>query len=129
MLSLEGYLTSDELNRAIFKTRNEDDLKHQIDAIANCRGADNIELLGEEVITGRNKNDRIIPWMSLASFGWTLFSDKRSGSGSGRYELTNSTRSIVKEASKIHRRHKEFRTTEDYVQYVSRCAALPEDVR
>jgi hypothetical protein len=129
MLALDGTLSSDELNRGIFKVRNEDDLIATIEAIAESRRRENVQLLGEEIVSGRAKNDRIIPWMSLASFGWILFPDKRGGEAGGRYELSARTLPIVKEASRIRRRHKDFETTDEYVEYISRCAALPKDMR
>jgi len=67
--------------------------------------------------------------MSLASFGWTVFPDKRGGEDGNYYELVPKTMHIVKEASRIRRKHRTFETTEEYVLHVSRCAALPGDVR
>ncbi len=129
MLALDGALTSDELNRGIFKVRNEEDLASTIEAIAESRRRDDVTILGDEIVSGRAKNDRIIPWMSLASFGWTLFPDKRGGEEGSRYELSPRTLHIVREASRFRRRHKEFETTEEYVEHISRCAALPRDMR
>lgn len=129
MLSLDGRINSDELNRGIFKVKNEEDLEATIRAIRASREAEDVTRLGDEVVTGKAKNDRIIPWMSLASFGWTIFPDKRGGEDWSYYELVHKTMHIVKEASRIRRKHREFGTTEEYVQHVSRCAALPGDVR
>ena len=77
----------------------------------------------------RKKNDRIIPWMSLASFGWTLFPDKRTGESSAHYEITPSTRNILHEAARIQHRHRTFASVGDYVKYVSCAAGLPRDLR
>ena len=129
MLALDGRLSSDELNRSIFKVTNEDGLTAAIDAICRARTANDITLLGDEIVSGRAKNDRIIPWMSLASFGWTLFPDKRRGEGSDYYELDAYTLTIVKEAAKMRHRHRVFSSVADYVEYVARCAALPKDIR
>ena len=85
--------------------------------------------LGDEVITDKAKNDRIIPWMSLASFGWTLFSDKRGGENSDYYEIPPSTRDILREAARIRHRHRRFGSVEEYVTYISRAAGLPRDLR
>lgn len=129
MLSLDGTISSDELNRGLFKVRNEEDLTAAIQAMREAREAGDFNQLGDEVVRGSNKNDRIIPWMSLASFGWTLFPDKRGGEQSTHYGLIPKTLHIVKEASRIRRKHRQFETTEEYVQHLSRCAALPRDIR
>ena len=129
MLSLDGKISSDELNRALLKVRNERELQDAIDRIARAREANNIVALGEEVLTVRAKNDRIIPWLALASFGWVLFPDKRGGEGGGYYELIPETRDILMQASRMKRKHREFGSTAEYVEHVSRCAALPKDLR
>lgn len=129
MLSLEGRISSDELNRGLFRVHNEEKLHLVIERIRESRKANDTSLIGDEVITGSAKNDRIIPWMSLASFGWTLFPDKRGGNDTGHYELAKPTRHVVMEASRIRHNHREFATTTDYVEHLSRCASLPKDLR
>jgi len=132
MLALDGRISSNELNRCLFKVKNESELNTAIRAIREARTSARIELLGEETLTGKGKNDRIIPWVSLASFGWTLFPDKRSAHSSedvGYYELDTQMIPIIKEAAQIRHRHREFATTEAYVEHISRCAALPKDLR
>ncbi|MEM3485445.1 MAG: hypothetical protein QXI12_07455, partial [Candidatus Methanomethyliaceae archaeon] len=88
--------------------------------------AGNVELMGSEIVSEKAKNDRIIPWMSLASFGWTLFPDK---GGNAYYELKPPTLPIIKEAAQIQHKHREFLSTKQYVEYISDCAALPKDLR
>ncbi|MBF0170817.1 MAG: hypothetical protein HQK87_06995 [Nitrospinae bacterium] len=127
MLALDGKIGSDELNRAILKVRNEDELGKAIEKIAHAREMGDIESLGGETLSEKAKNDRIIPWMSLASFGWTLFPDKRGGSG--YYELIPETMDIVAEASRISFEHREYRSTAEYVEHIADCAALPKDLR
>ena len=129
MLALDGRISSDELNQAIFRVRDEDGLMNAISRIRAARREPNLTSLGPDVITGPAKNDRIIPWLSLASFGWTLFPDKRSGDTSGYYEIPASTHYIIREAARIRHRHRSFRTPEEYVMYISRSAALPMDLR
>jgi len=129
MLALDGRINSDELNRAMFKVRNEQELAECILRIRAARSSGNVEELGPEVITGTGKNDRIIPWMSLASFGWTLFPDKRAGEQGDYYTLIPSTYDIIREAANIHSRHKNFSSTEAYIEHVSRAASLPKDLR
>jgi hypothetical protein len=129
MLSLDGRLSSDELNRGIFKVTNEDELAVTIDTIRRARAADEVAMLGAETVSGKAKNDRIIPWMSLASFGWTLFPDKRGGAGGDYYELDAHTHSVVREAATVRHKHRAFSSVADYVEHVARCAALPKDLR
>lgn len=130
MLALDGKISSEELNRAIFKVKNEKDLQSAIIKISESRTSGNTMDLGDEVITGKNKNDRIIPWISLASFGWTLFHDKRGGGeDSIYYRLPPSTISIIREASQIRHKHRNFASEENYIEYISRSACLPEDLR
>lgn len=129
MLVLDYKISSDELNRAIFKVQDEVGLARAVSEIETARRENDVTLLGSEVITGTGKNDRIIPWMSLASFGWTLFPDKRAGEASGYYELPRNTLQIVREASKMNWKHKDFENTKSYMDYLSRCAALPRDLR
>lgn len=129
MLALDEHISSDELNRGIFKITNEDELAHTIEVIRSARAKNDVELIGEETVTGRAKNDRIIPWMSLASFGWTLFPDKRGGEDGDRYELDVHTLPLIKEAAKVRHRHRSFSSVTEYVENIARCAALPKDLR
>jgi hypothetical protein len=129
MLALEGKINSDELNRSIFKTKNHEDLLEAIDNIKEARRAGDVNILGNEIITGKAKNDRIIPWMSLASFGWILFPDKRGAENSTYYEFVPDTLQVVKEASRVVHKHRGFESVTQYVEYISQCAALPEDLR
>ena len=128
MLALDGTITSDELNRAILKTENKDDLNEAIERIRVARLSDNLELLGDEVVSGTAKNDRILVWMAWASFGWTLINDKRT-SGCRAYRIAPRATQIVRDAARLTYPHREFATESDYVQYVSRCANLPADLR
>jgi len=129
MLALDRRISSDELNRGIFKVTNEDELARTVETIRSARAKNDIGLLGEETLTGRAKNDRIIPWMSLASFGWTLFPDKRGGEAGDYYELDSHALSVVKEAAKVRHQHRSFSSVAEYIEHVARCAALPKDLR
>lgn len=131
MLALDDKLSSDEVNRSLLKVKNEQDLAQSIKDIATARAAGDVALLGPETVSGPGKNDRIIPWMSMASFGWLLFSDKKSGiaEASDYYELFPRTRRIVKAAAALRHRHREFQSVPDYIEYISACAGLPEDLR
>jgi hypothetical protein len=127
MLALEGRISSDELNRAIFKVTNEDELIAAVAKITEARSKKDITVMGNETISGAKKDDRIIPWTSLASFGWTLFSDKSKGGG--YYEIFPSTKPIVREASRIQHKWREFRSAKTYVEHIANAAALPMDMR
>jgi hypothetical protein len=127
MLQLDGRINSEELNRAIFRVKNETELEQAIADIISARKSGDLTQLGAEVTTGEGKDDRIIPWMSMASFGWTLLSDKRSGNGD--YTILPRSHSVIAEAAAVHHRHKEFATTEEYVRHIDRAAALPKDLR
>lgn len=131
MLALDGKISSDELNRSLLKVRNEADLAASIAAIRAARDAGDPTALGDELVSGTAKNDRIIPWMSLASFGWLLFSDKRGGSDNftDYYEVFPRTRRILKAAAALRHRHRDFDSVPEYIEYVSACAGLPEDLR
>lgn len=129
MIALGGRISSDELNRSLFKVKNEDDLHTSIRTIGEARNRRDPLIMGEETISGRGKNDRIIPWVSLASFGWTLFPDKRTGDGEAYYELDPKTLPIIKEAAQVRHRHRDFQTVAEYARYISACAALPKDLR
>ena len=129
MLALDCRISSDELNRALFWVQDEDGFTVAIERIAEARRTGNVTFLGNEAITGQSKNDRIIPWMALASFGWMLFPDKRSGGNPAYYQIPPATQHLLQDASRIRHRHRSFATVEDYVRYISRSAALPKDLR
>lgn len=129
MLALDCKINSDEINRAIFRVRNEHELTQAIEQIAASRAANDSTLMGDETITGTGKDDRIIPWMALASFGWTLFADKRAGVERGYYHIPARTFPLVHEAARVRHRHREFASVRHYVEHISRAAALPKDLR
>jgi hypothetical protein len=126
MLQLDDRISSDELNRALFKVRNEADLDKAIAVIAEAREAEDPELMGEETISDVRKNDRIIPWIALASFGWVLIADKQYGE---YYSIRPTTKGLLREASQLRRRHIDFPSADAYIRHLSRGAALPADIR
>mgnify|MGYP001145840059 CR=1 FL=1 len=128
MLCLENRISSDELNRALFRVRNESELTEAIERIAEARRTGQIEVMGEETITGPAKNDRIIPWMSMASFGWILISDKRSADGDW-YEIPQRMVPLIESAAQLKHRHRDFSSIAEYVEHISSAAALPRDLR
>lgn len=129
MLALDDKIRSPELNRVLFKVTNEDDLQQAIALIRQCRGQGlDDDALGSETETGDSKNDRLIPWISLASFGFLLFADKREGGGEW-YTIRPTAKELLREAAQIRRKHREFTTVADYVEHISDAACLPADVR
>lgn len=128
MLMLDDSITSPELNRAIFHVRDEDDLVVAVNNIKRYRATGDLGVLGEEVAIGDRKNDRILIWMAWASFGWTLILDKRE-SGGGSYTIAPRARRLIADAAMIRHKHRSFELEQDYIQYISQCAGLPEDLR
>jgi hypothetical protein len=129
MLALDGRISSDELNRAVFKVRNENDLAKAIANIATARAEGKPNAMGKEVLAGKRVNDRIVPYLSLASFGWTLFPYKREAESRDYYEIPREMLTLVKQAAKARYKHRDFGSAEEYVLHISNCAALPKDLR
>lgn len=126
MLALENRINSDELNRVILRTRNPADLALGIEVIRRARNSGRVEDMGDELIVEVAKNDRLIPWMAQASFGWTLIADKDE---SGFYQIKDRAVELVRQATMIPHRHRTFRSTQEYVEFLSDCASLPPDLR
>jgi hypothetical protein len=132
MLALDNKISSEELAAAIFKVTDEESLDEAIGLIAQARAAGDASIMGTPVQTD---NDRIIPWMAMASFGWTLFRDKeRSGENRGFYIIPDKMIEILRSASAVKRKHREFdindmNAVNEYVEHISRAAGLPRDVR
>jgi hypothetical protein len=129
MLALDDQISSDELNRAIFRVTDQRTLDEAIDRIARCRrDSASPSELGDETITVAAKNDRVIPWMALASFGWLLMADKRE-SGGMWYKIRPRARQLLRESAQIVRKHRDYSSAQHYVEHISDCACLPRDVR
>lgn len=129
MLALDDRISSAELNRVLFRVTDPRDLDSAIARIRQSR-EDGLgeQALGPETITGESKNDRVIPWMALASFGWLLIADKREAGGEW-YTIRPTARELLREAAQIKRKHREFTSVEEYVNHISDAACLPSDVR
>lgn len=128
MVELDGRITSEELNRSIFHTEDVGDLDSAIEKIREYRQTRDVDDLGPEVVSGPVKNDRVLVWMSWASFGWSLIGDKRQSGGLG-YEISERMFPIIREATALSFAHKEFGSEREYVSYVADCGALPVDLR
>lgn len=126
MLALDGRITSDELNREIYRTKNQHDLAASIQRIRKARLLGDPSILGEEVTSRPDKNDRILVWMGWASFGWSLISDKRNSPDGQSYTIRDKwALRTLQFAAQIKHRHREFTSVAEYVEYLSRCAAIP----
>lgn len=129
MLACERRIDSEELNRAVFAVSKESDIPLMVERIAEYRESRNPAVLGNAVIPpGRAQNDRIIPWMSPASFGWLLFSDKRADPG-GYYTVPDVMAPVLEYASRLVFPPMVTDSIEAYVTYLSRCAGVPRDLR
>lgn len=128
MLRLDNKISSDELNCEIFRTRDERDLERAIERIRRARAAPASNPLSLPVVRGRAVNDRIIPWISLAGFGWTLILDKRYDEEHTFYSIRPAAVPVLERAASLRLPHREFRQTWDYVEYVSELAGLPPTV-
>lgn len=131
MLELDWKINSEELSRAIFKVTDENSLAIAINKIMEARVSNDRETMGPPVQT---VNDRIIPWMSMASFGWTLFGDKElGGEAKGYYVVPEKSRPLLRSAVAIRRKHRDYDGEADsvakYVERISMSAALPKDIR
>jgi hypothetical protein len=125
MIELDEQISSDELNREIFHTTNADDLEEAIDNIGRARAGDDPELMRAPVITGARVNDRIIPWIALAGFGYTLILDKSNDPEKTFYRIRPGARSILERAASLRVPHRDFASASVYAEYLSDLAGLP----
>lgn len=128
MLASDNRLSSDELNRAVLRIRNEDDVDECARLIAESRDAGTTEMLGAETLGESASNDRLIAWMALASFGWVLLRDKRE-TKTPFYTIRPGAEEILRSAVSIPYRHGTFESKRGYVSFISDMAALPRDLR
>ena len=133
MLELDNELTTEELARELARTRNAAELDEAIERIREARESGSTVGLrdypinpskGEPVIA-----DRFIPWMTLASFGWVLIRDKRYSETKDRYSIPPHMRQALKSALATPAKHRAFDSIGDYVEFISRRALLPPDLR
>ncbi len=129
MLELGGRVSSDELNRAVFRVRNEAELEEAIGRIRHFRANGNAGDLGAETISGSRKNDRIIPVVSVAGFGWSLIMDKEESLTPGYYHVRPGYERLLEAAIAIPWPHEEFGSVEGYMKRISEAAFLPRDLR
>jgi hypothetical protein len=129
MLELDFRINSDELNRALFRVVDEDSLREAISKIREFRRTAQVGLLGEETHTKKGKDDRIIPFVSLASFGWSLITDKRESPIPGYYCIRPHCVRLLEAAILTPVRHREYQSVREYAEHLSEAACLPRDFR
>jgi len=122
MLSLDDRLSSAELLRAVLKVRNHHELDDAIKRIAGARRSGDIGSLGAPI---SNLNDRAIPWMGLASFGWVLIRDKSNYPSGDYYTINPAARSAIARAASLPLLHRDFQSPQEYAEHISASAVLP----
>jgi len=127
MLNVDNRIDSDELNRAVLTTTDHSQLTDVIRSIRAYRATGNLEVMGDEATSVKKKNDRMIPWVAYASFGYTLLTDKREGNG--YYRIRPQMVEVLDQASRITRRHREFSSPKEHALHISQSASLPPDLR
>lgn len=129
LLDLDLRINSDELNRAVFRVTDEDSLHEAITKIREFRRTGDLNVLGEETLTGKGKDDRVIPLVSLASFGWSLITDKRESPIEGHYSVRENCVRLLEAAILTPVHHREFASVREYAEQLSEAACLPKDLR
>lgn len=127
MLALEGRLSSEELNCGILHAMSGDALEDVIGRIKAFRKAGDKSCLHAPVVPpGPGQNDRLIPWMAWASFGWILIQPK---GGSEYYTVAPKAVRLLNNAASIKRKHQEFSSETAYIEHVAAASGLPKDMR
>jgi hypothetical protein len=124
MLAADDCVNSTELKCEVLRLRNEDDLADCVTRIREYRRTGDESAMQAPIAV--DKDDRLIPWMSLASFGWALIREKDT---SGYYRIDPPSRRTLERAAEVRRKHREFESEEDYLRHIEAAAALPEDLR
>jgi hypothetical protein len=134
MLSLNGKLHHEELNRVLLKVMRMDDLGAAIDRIADARKHANYDpsdwsiadqLLGERVFGQEEKDlepgkrpqavNRMLPWFSIAGFGGLLI-ESESRSDGFRY-INENLRGILERATLSTPVLRTFSSKEEWFSY------------
>lgn len=126
MLQLDNRLDSEELNRAIFRTVDAESLGGAIERIKRYRVTKRVsDLAGERVA---KINDRLIPVVSMAAFGWALIDQKERGAA-GSYHVKEDCVRLLEAAVSLPAKHRDYDSVEAYVTAISNAACLPKDYR
>jgi len=125
MLAADYRINSPELNRAVFRIQKPEHLAPAIESIYAYRETGDESVMGNETVSGDKKNDRIIPVVAIASFGWTLI-DQKDG---GYYRIKPECIRLIEAAVSLPARHREYDDVKAYVTTISNAACLPKDRR
>ena len=126
MLGAEDRINTLELKCEVLRMRSDDEIPAAIDRILEYRRTRRAEAMRPPIPV--DTDDRIIPWMSLASFGWALITDKKD-STDRYYRIRPEARRVVERAAATFNRHRDFPDEVAYLQHIERAAGVPEDLR
>lgn len=124
MLAAEGRVNSMELKCEVLRLKKEDDIPAAVSRILDYRRTGDPSAMQAPIDV--DKDDRLIPWMSLASFGWSLIREKDE---TGYYQIDPPSLRTLERAADVRHKHREFTTDEAYLRHIESAAALPEDMR
>ena len=126
MLGAGGKINSMELKCEVMRLANETEIAPAIARILEYRRTGNAAVMQAAVAI--DTDDRLIPWMSLASFGWALIADKKD-SQDNYYCIRPDARRILERAADMRHPHREFPDEVSYLEQIERAAAIPQDLR
>lgn len=128
MVSCGWRISSEELNRVVMRIDDDDEVPTAAEKLRQARRifesdatADPDAVLGPAVVTGSSVNDRLIPWISLASFGYSLIGDKDSD---GYYRARPEAKGLLLRAAAAKQTHHEFDDMISYLEYLVRASHL-----
>lgn len=127
--ALDGWLSTEELNRALFHVMTLEELEPALLRIAHARTTQDMTHLGTPAIPLDQATSHVHSWMSLASFGWTLCSPEYIGTDSWRYHVRPAMAGLLKRTVRRLPRTYPFSTVQAYVTYIANMAGVPEDLR
>lgn len=126
MLAADGRVDSTELKCEVLRLTDQSEIEGAVARILRYRSTGDATAMQAPI--GVDSDDRLIPWMSLASFGWALIGDKKD-STDGYYRIRPDSLSVLERAAEVRHVHRDFATEQAYLEYIERAAAIPEDLR
>lgn len=124
MLAAEGRVNSMELKCEVLQLKSESEIPAAVARILEYRRTGDANVMRAPIDV--DKDDRLIPWMSLASFGWSLIREKDE---TGYYQIDPPSHRTLERAADVRHKHREFTSEEAYLRHIESVAALPEDLR
>jgi hypothetical protein len=127
MLLGDGRLNSEEMKCEVLRLENRAQIDEAAKRIHEYRHSGDVGRMQPPITV--DKDDRLISWMSLASFGWALVQKKDDD---GYWRIRPQVRRIVERAAEIEHRHhtlESWASEEAYFEHIARAAAIPEDLR